>query len=85
MPTLAMSMDMEEETLHVAIERECYRVKWKRGQDVWCQGRRDHAETLERGGWMHADQDPHQPPSGRVYSEVCNWLSSMKTNTRRTR
>jgi hypothetical protein len=21
----------------------------------------------------------------RVYSEVCNWLSSMKTNTRRTR
>jgi hypothetical protein len=64
MLTLAMIMDMDEETLNVAIERYCYGVKWKRVQDVWCQGRHYHAETLERGWWMHEDQDPHQPPSG---------------------
>jgi hypothetical protein len=52
MLTLAMIMDMDEETLNVAIERYCYGVKWKRVQDVWC------------GWWMHEDQDPHQPPSG---------------------
>jgi hypothetical protein len=50
--------------LNVAIERYCYGIKWKRVQDVWCQGRHYHAETLERGWWMHDDHDPHQPPSG---------------------
>ena len=64
MLTLAMIMDMDEETLNVAIERYCYGIQWKRVQDVWCQGRHYHAETLERGWWMHDDHDPHQPPSG---------------------
>jgi hypothetical protein len=49
MLTLAMIMDMDEETLNIAIERYCYGIPWKRVQDVWCQGRHYHAETLEQG------------------------------------
>jgi hypothetical protein len=64
MLTLDMIMELDEEALNVAIDRYCYGVKWKRVQDVWCQGRHYHAETLQRGWWMHEDDDPHNPSTG---------------------